>query len=69
MSCHPPNTVAEFFLFVKPPLHALVRTHSLSNFINRFGGILGKAAVVGERLSPFVSLSCIVMAMVTLFQR
>ncbi|KAH8738642.1 conserved small protein [Cryptosporidium ryanae] len=34
-----------------------------------FLGILGKMAVIGDRLSPYVSLLCIFMACMTLFYR
>ncbi|KAF4688228.1 cell wall bioproteinsis protein [Perkinsus olseni] len=34
-----------------------------------FVGFFGRFAVIGERLSPYVSLACIIMAVVTLFLR
>ncbi|CAD7961687.1 unnamed protein product [Amoebophrya sp. A120] len=34
-----------------------------------FGGMAGRFAVIGKRLSPYVSIGCIVMAMVTLVYR
>ena len=34
-----------------------------------FPGLFGKFAVVGDRLSPYISLGCFVMAIVTLFFR
>ncbi|CAJ1445955.1 unnamed protein product, partial [Effrenium voratum] len=34
-----------------------------------FMGMFGRFAVIGDRLSPFVSVGCIVMAISTLFVR
>ena len=32
-------------------------------------GLFGRFAVIGERLSPYVSLGCLVMALMTIFYR
>ena len=37
--------------------------------LKAFPGVFGRFAVVGERLSPYVSLGCFSMAAVTLFSR
>jgi hypothetical protein len=34
-----------------------------------FPGLFGRFAVIGERLSPYISLGCFVMAIVTIFLR
>ncbi|EEA05232.1 uncharacterized protein CMU_043060 [Cryptosporidium muris RN66] len=34
-----------------------------------FLGILGKMAVIGDRLSPYVSISCILMGFMTILYR
>lgn len=46
---------------------------SLPRLIDRkaegFRGVAGKLAVIGDRLSPYVSLACVIMAATTLFCR
>lgn len=34
-----------------------------------FPGLFGRFAVIGERLSPYISLGCLIMALVTIFYR
>ena len=34
-----------------------------------FTGLFGRFAVIGERLSPYVALGCLVMAFMTIFSR
>ena len=34
-----------------------------------FVGLFGRFAVIGERLSPWISVSCFIMAIVTIFFR
>lgn len=34
-----------------------------------FPGLFGRFAVIGERLSPYISVGCVVMALVTIFLR
>ena len=34
-----------------------------------FTGLFGRFAVIGERLSPYISLGCFIMALVTIFAR
>ena len=41
----------------------------VNNKTEGFSGIFGKAAVIGDRLSPWVSLACIVLGFTTLFVR
>lgn len=50
--------------YLRPKIPGLI-----DNKKTGFLGILGKMAVIGDRLSPYVSFACIFMAGMTLFYR
>jgi hypothetical protein len=46
-----------------------LRPGLINSRVDGFSGLFRKAAVIGDRLSPWVSLSCVLFAYITLFLR
>jgi hypothetical protein len=66
MHCNVLETAIPFF---HRPKKAGVRRYVLRKTHDMIIGLFGRFAVVGERLSPYISIGCMIMAVVTLFLR
>ena len=58
-----------FPAYIDPKQPGFTGTFSSIGYRLILVGLFGRFAVVGERLSPYISVGCLIMALVTIFSR